>query len=89
MPGIPPVGVIKFGRSKWGISSMSEINGSAQSPCVRDCCLGDDLTCLGCFRSLDEIKEWAAADDLRRRVILLNASQRRQAYQLSGSIPSH
>ncbi|HEY1899128.1 MAG TPA: DUF1289 domain-containing protein [Steroidobacteraceae bacterium] len=61
---------------------MSDIDKPAQSPCVRDCCLGDDLTCLGCFRSLDEIKEWAVADDHRRLLILQNAIQRRQAHQL-------
>jgi predicted Fe-S protein YdhL (DUF1289 family) len=60
---------------------MSDIDESLQSPCVRDCCLGDDLTCLGCFRSMDEIKEWGIADDPRRRVILHNASQRREAHQ--------
>jgi uncharacterized protein len=52
----------------------------ANSPCVRNCCLDDDLTCLGCFRSLDEIKEWGIVDDHRRRVILENAKQRREAY---------
>ncbi len=57
----------------------------AQSPCVRNCCLGDDLTCLGCFRSLDEIKEWGLVDDQRRREILHNADQRRAAYQTAAA----
>jgi uncharacterized protein len=61
---------------------MNYIDETAQSPCVRDCCLGDDLTCLGCFRSLEEIKEWGLADDRRRREILRNAGLRREAYQL-------
>jgi predicted Fe-S protein YdhL (DUF1289 family) len=43
--------------------------------------LGDDLTCLGCFRSLEEIKEWTLADNHRRRLILQNAEHRRQASQ--------
>jgi predicted Fe-S protein YdhL (DUF1289 family) len=30
---------------------------------------------------LDEIKEWALAGDERRRIILRNASQRKQEYQ--------
>jgi predicted Fe-S protein YdhL (DUF1289 family) len=63
---------------------MSDIDRAAQSPCVRDCCLGDDLTCLGCFRSLEEIKEWSLADLQRRRTILQNAQQRRAAYRKSG-----
>ena len=61
---------------------MSDIDRSAQSPCVRNCCLNDDLTCLGCFRSLEEIKEWGVVDNRRRRIILANAKQRRQAYQM-------
>jgi len=64
---------------------MVDFDSTVQSPCVRNCCLGDDLTCLGCFRSLEEIKEWGVVDDHRRRVILQNAKQRREAYlQLSG-----
>jgi predicted Fe-S protein YdhL (DUF1289 family) len=57
---------------------MKEIEKFAQSPCVRNCCLDDELTCLGCFRSIEEIKEWGVADDDRRRVILENARQRRE-----------
>jgi predicted Fe-S protein YdhL (DUF1289 family) len=58
---------------------MSDIDVPIQSPCVRNCCLDDDLTCLGCFRSLEEIKEWGLVDNHRRRVILRNAEQRRKA----------
>jgi predicted Fe-S protein YdhL (DUF1289 family) len=44
---------------------------------VRNCCLDDDDVCLGCFRSIEEIKEWGLVDDQRRRVILENTVQRR------------
>jgi predicted Fe-S protein YdhL (DUF1289 family) len=60
---------------------MSEIPRSLPSPCVRNCCLDDDLTCLGCFRSIEEIKEWGVVDDPRRLVILQNARQRQQDYE--------
>jgi predicted Fe-S protein YdhL (DUF1289 family) len=59
----------------------SDLDSLIQSPCLRDCCLGDDLTCLGCFRSLEEIKEWGVVDADRRRVILENARQRKAAYR--------
>lgn len=58
---------------------MSDTNNSAQSPCISNCCLDDDLVCLGCFRSLQEIKEWGVVDDRHRRVIQENAKQRRAA----------
>jgi uncharacterized protein len=61
---------------------MGDMEDPAQSPCVRDCCLDDELICLGCFRSFEEIKEWGIVDNARRRVILQNAAQRRkESYQ--------
>jgi predicted Fe-S protein YdhL (DUF1289 family) len=66
---------------------MNYLDPSAQSPCIRDCCLADDQTCLGCFRSLDEIKEWGLADDQRRAIILQNAALRREHYRLATEDP--
>lgn len=60
---------------------MSHIDSSSQSPCVGNCCLDDNRTCLGCFRSLEEIKEWSVVGNDRRRIILQNAQQRRQRPQ--------
>lgn len=60
---------------------MTDIENCVPSPCIRDCCLGDDLTCLGCFRSMEEIKEWGLVGDERRRDILRNAERRREDYQ--------
>ena len=59
--------------------SMSDIEPSPQSPCVRNCCLDDDLVCLGCFRTIEEIKDWSIVDDQQRRVILQNAQRRKEA----------
>jgi uncharacterized protein len=63
---------------------MSDKDSSTQSPCIRNCCLDDDLTCLGCFRTLEEIKEWGVVDNLRRSLILQNAKRRKEAYQKQG-----
>jgi uncharacterized protein len=78
--------VLKFQAYQFGFTSMSEIDNSSQSPCVRNCCLDDDLTCLGCFRSLEEIKEWGLVDMHRRHIILQNAKQRREA---GAVVPAH
>jgi predicted Fe-S protein YdhL (DUF1289 family) len=64
---------------------VRSIDPSPQSPCVRDCCLDDDLICVGCFRSFEEIKEWSIVDDDRRRLIIRNATERREASRISGS----
>jgi predicted Fe-S protein YdhL (DUF1289 family) len=53
-----------------------------ESPCVRNCCLNDDDICLGCFRSLDEIKFWNEAVEKERIAILGNAKQRRAVFDL-------
>ena len=47
------------------------------SPCVRNCCLDERDVCLGCGRSLDEIRIWSEADDSERLRILERASARR------------
>jgi uncharacterized protein len=62
-------------------SAVSGIDSAAQSPCRRNCCLDDNLNCLGCFRSLEEIKEWGMADEQRRRIILQNAKLRGETRQ--------
>jgi predicted Fe-S protein YdhL (DUF1289 family) len=48
-----------------------------KSPCVRNCCLDDGDICMGCFRSLDEIKVWGQATDEERTAILILSKQRR------------
>ena len=71
------------------MTEMSDIDNNAQSPCIGNCCLDDDSTCLGCFRSLEEIKEWGIVDVHRRRIILQNAKQRRAARQRPGEASPH
>lgn len=53
------------------------MNGTLPSPCVRNCCLDDHEICLGCGRTLDEIRDWGAASDAERRQILDRAAARR------------
>lgn len=40
---------------------------SIDSPCIRNCCLNEQDVCIGCFRSLSEIKQWSVVDDETRR----------------------
>lgn len=47
-----------------------------ENPCVRNCCLNDDNTCMGCGRELREILEWHQASDSRRAEIILSARNR-------------
>ena len=49
-----------------------------KSPCVRNCCLDKDDICLGCGRSLLEIKSWQASTIREKMDILERASKRRK-----------
>lgn len=49
------------------------------SPCVRICCLDDDNICIGCGRTLDEIRCWSDLPEPEKRGILLRATARRIA----------
>ncbi len=53
------------------------MNAPVPSPCVRNCCLDERDVCLGCGRSLDEIRVWSEADDAERLSILERAAARR------------
>lgn len=58
------------------------------SPCIRQCCLDDrSEVCVGCFRSLDEITGWHAADAAERERILARAEQRKAAAQARSGKP--
>lgn len=49
------------------------------SPCNRICCLNHSDVCLGCGRTLQEIKDWHVADRTQKLDILLQAQQRLKA----------
>lgn len=52
-----------------------------KSPCVRNCCLDDEDVCMGCGRTLDEIRSWSTLDDsARREALALAEARRRQRY---------
>lgn len=46
-----------------------------KSPCKRICKVKDDI-CIGCQRTLSEIKNWSIMSDEERDVIMLNIKQR-------------
>ena len=59
---------------------MNDIDRIDESPCIGKCSLNEDETCLGCFRSLEEILQWGGANNQERIIILQNSQQRREAY---------
>lgn len=61
---------------------MTELAVPPPSPCVRQCCLDDADTCLGCGRTLQEILDWHTADSDGRAAILARATARLAARRL-------
>lgn len=57
---------------------MENTSKVIESPCIGRCCLEESNICLGCYRSITEIKSWAQADNQTRRAYLDNAQHRRK-----------
>ncbi len=47
------------------------------SPCVRNCCLDQNDICLGCGRSLVQIKAWHGMDEKQKKQTLEQAQRRK------------
>jgi len=50
------------------------------SPCIKQCCLNTEDICLGCFRHLDEITQWAYYSNTEKQTVLMSAEQRKTTY---------
>jgi predicted Fe-S protein YdhL (DUF1289 family) len=58
---------------------FSNVSPAVPSPCISLCRLDEQKVCRGCFRHVEDIREWRSADDDRRRQIRANADTRRAA----------
>jgi predicted Fe-S protein YdhL (DUF1289 family) len=55
------------------------MNDPVVSPCVRVCCLDDDNVCIGCGRTLDEIRRWSDMPERDKHETARQAAERRAA----------
>nr|WP_080635299.1 DUF1289 domain-containing protein [Pseudomonas fuscovaginae] len=55
----------------------SNVSPAVPSPCVSLCRLDEQKICIGCFRHVEDIREWRSADDERRRLICARARARK------------
>lgn len=46
-----------------------------KSPCIKLCKLQNDV-CVGCFRTIDEIKNWRSMTNIEKQEVLDNIKQR-------------
>nr|WP_314575783.1 DUF1289 domain-containing protein [uncultured Pseudomonas sp.] len=56
---------------------FSNVSPAVPSPCISVCRLDGHKVCTGCLRHVEDIREWRAATDERRREIVRQADQRR------------
>ncbi|WP_341960784.1 DUF1289 domain-containing protein [Pseudomonas sp. RC10] len=56
---------------------FSNVSPAVPSPCISVCRLDEQKVCTGCHRHVEDIREWRAATDERRREIVSQADQRR------------
>ncbi len=56
---------------------MEEGTGNVKSPCIHVCTHDVNEICLGCYRSLKEIRRWYKCTDDEKREIIKNAETRR------------
>ncbi|GGU62507.1 DUF1289 domain-containing protein [Pseudomonas laurentiana] len=55
----------------------SNVSPAVASPCISLCRLDEQKVCLGCFRHVEDIRQWRSADDEQRRQICREALARR------------
>jgi predicted Fe-S protein YdhL (DUF1289 family) len=54
--------------------------GSLPSPCISVCVMDPQTGwCKGCFRTIDEIARWSAADEQEKRAVWIEIKRRSQA----------
>ncbi|CAM4361238.1 DUF1289 domain-containing protein [Pseudoalteromonas ostreae] len=61
------------------MNNIKVSNEEPSSPCIRHCCLDKNDTCIGCFRTLDEILAWHSASPAQKQQILNECQNRKDA----------
>ncbi len=74
------VGRRPSGRSRGRSRRRPEFDTSVPSPCITVCQV-DDATgcCVGCYRSIDEIREWPILSADEKRAVLARIAERKAA----------
>jgi len=67
-------------RSRARAGRRPQFDTSVPSPCITVCQV-DDATgcCIGCFRSIDEIREWPILSADEKRAVLARIAERKAA----------
>ena len=61
---------------------------SVERPCIKKCCLNENDVCLGCFRTLDDMRKWHKSSQEEKRKILSLAEIRKSTHYVSKTLSS-
>lgn len=56
------------------------IDNNIKNPCIHVCTKEEKGICLGCYRSMEEIRDWYKYSDKQKLKVLDNALSRRTEY---------
>ncbi len=62
-----------------------EIDHSVPSPCVRVCQFRGNEFCDGCYRNIDEIREWMIMTREQKLLVLDNIFERKQKLKIGNT----
>ena len=48
-----------------------------EKPCIRKCCLNEKDVCMGCYRTLDDMRVWHKVTTSEKKNMLMLAEKRR------------
>ena len=68
--------------------AASTLAAPVASPCVRRCTLDQDDVCIGCGRTLDDIRQWGTMTEAQRTDCVARAALRREAREPSWLPPA-
>jgi len=55
-------------------------NSSIHKPCIRQCCLDEHDVCMGCYRTLYDMRVWHGSSDKEKIHMLHLAKERKAEY---------
>ena len=58
---------------------VPELDTSVPSPCISVCQVDASGCCIGCFRSIDEIREWPILTAEQKQAVLARVAARKAA----------
>ncbi|HEY0288355.1 MAG TPA: DUF1289 domain-containing protein [Pseudomonas sp.] len=58
---------------------FSNVSPAVPSPCISVCRLDEQKVCTGCYRHVEDIRQWRSATDEQRRAIVAEAAERRSS----------